>query len=119
MSDSKFDVVGIGNALVDVLSHEGDDFVDRMGPREGVDDPGRGGAGGERTPPCPTGPRCGALGGSAANTVAGVALFGGRAAYIGRVRDDDLGTVFDHDLKSLDVTFTSPRWTTVRPLAAA
>jgi sugar/nucleoside kinase (ribokinase family) len=48
-------------------------------------------------------------GGSAANTVAGVASFGGRAAYIGRVRDDDLGTVFGHDLKSLDVSFSSPR----------
>ena len=47
-------------------------------------------------------------GGSAANTIAGVARFGGRAAYIGRVHDDDLGTVFAHDLKSLDVTFTSP-----------
>jgi sugar/nucleoside kinase (ribokinase family) len=48
-------------------------------------------------------------GGSAANTVAGVTSFGGRSAYIGRVRDDVLGAVFAHDLKSLDVTFTSPR----------
>jgi sugar/nucleoside kinase (ribokinase family) len=48
-------------------------------------------------------------GGSAANTVAGVTSFGGEAAYIGRVRDDVLGTVFAHDLMSLDVTFTSPK----------
>ena len=51
--------------------------------------------------------------------MAGVASFGGRAAYIGRVRDDELGTVFDHDLKSLDVTFTSPRATDGPPPGAA
>src|SRR5262249_51490321 len=48
-------------------------------------------------------------GGSAANTLAGVASFGGRAAFIGRGRDDDLGPVFAHDLSSLDVHFDSPR----------
>ena len=107
MSDSKFDVVGIGNALVDVLSHEGDDFVDRMDLVKGsmtlVEE--------ERAEElyAAMSHRTEMSGGSAANTVAGVASFGGRAAYIGRVRDDDLGTVFDHDLKSLDVTFTSPR----------
>ena len=107
MSDSKFDVVGIGNALVDVLSHEGDDFVDRMDLVKGsmtlIEE--------ERAEElyAAMSHRTEMSGGSAANTVAGVASFGGRAAYIGRVRDDDLGTVFDHDLKSLDVTFTSPR----------
>jgi sugar/nucleoside kinase (ribokinase family) len=50
-------------------------------------------------------------GGSAANTLAGVASFGGRSAYIGRVRDDLLGTVFAHDLQELGVHFTSPRAT--------
>ena len=116
MSDSKFDVVGIGNALVDVLSHEGDDFVDRMDLVKGsmtlVEE--------ERAAElyAAMSHRTEMSEGSAANTVAGVALFGGRAAYIGRVRDDDLGTVFDHDLKSLDVTFTS-QTTTVRPPAAA
>jgi sugar/nucleoside kinase (ribokinase family) len=107
MSDSRFDVVGIGNALVDVLSHEGDDFVDRMDLVKGsmtlIEE--------ERAEElyAAMSHRTEMSGGSAANTVAGVASFGGRAAYIGRVRDDDLGTVFDHDLKSLDVTFTSPR----------
>ena len=107
MSDSKFDVVGIGNALVDVLSHEGDDFVDRMDLVKGsmtlIEE--------DRAEElyAAMSHRTEMSGGSAANTVAGVASFGGRAAYIGRVRDDDLGTVFDHDLKSLDVTFTSPR----------
>jgi sugar/nucleoside kinase (ribokinase family) len=44
-------------------------------------------------------------GGSAANTISGIASFGGRAAYIGRVRDDQLGTVFAHDLRATGVTF--------------
>ena len=48
---------------------------------------------------------------TAANTLVGVASFGGRAAYIGRVHDDELGTVFAHDLSSLDVAFDSPRAT--------
>ena len=53
-----------------------------------------------------TAPRCRAA--RPPTRIAGVASFGGRAAYIGRVRDDELGTVFAHDLKSLGVTFTSP-----------
>ena len=107
MTDSQFDVVGIGNALVDVLSHEDDAFIDRMGLAKSsmtLVEADRAeelyGAMSHRTE---------MSGGSAANTVAGVSSFGGRAAYIGRVRDDDLGTVFDHDLKSLDVSFSSPR----------
>jgi sugar/nucleoside kinase (ribokinase family) len=107
MSGSDFDVVGIGNALVDVLSHEADDFIERMALVKGsmtLVEEERAlelyGAMSHRTE---------MSGGSAANTVAGVASFGGRGAYIGRVRDDALGTVFDHDLKSLEVTFTSPR----------
>jgi sugar/nucleoside kinase (ribokinase family) len=109
MTDTEFDVVGIGNALVDVLSHEADGFVDRMELVKGsmtlVEEERAEelyGAMSHRTE---------MSGGSAANTVAGVTSFGGRAAYIGRVRDDVLGTVFAHDLKSLDVTFTSPRAT--------
>jgi sugar/nucleoside kinase (ribokinase family) len=109
MTDTEFDVVGIGNALVDVLSHEADGFVDRMELVKGsmtlVEEERAEelyGAMSHRTE---------MSGGSAAKTVAGVTSFGGRAAYIGRVRDDVLGTVFAHDLKSLDVTFTSPRAT--------
>jgi sugar/nucleoside kinase (ribokinase family) len=109
MTDTDFDVVGIGNALVDVLSHEADGFIDRMELVKGsmtlVEEERAEelyGAMSHRTE---------MSGGSAANTVAGVTSFGGRSAYIGRVRDDVLGTVFAHDLKSLDVTFTSPRAT--------
>ena len=47
-------------------------------------------------------------GGSCANTIAGVAALGGRGAYIGRVRDDQLGGVFSHDIRAAGVTFRSP-----------
>jgi sugar/nucleoside kinase (ribokinase family) len=99
------DVVGIGNALVDVLSHEEEEFIEANGLVKGsmtLIDTERAevlyaamGAGIE------------ASGGSAANTIAGVASFGGKAAYIGRVFDDQLGTVFAHDMRSAGVVFRS------------
>ncbi|HEY8544911.1 MAG TPA: adenosine kinase [Acidimicrobiales bacterium] len=101
----RFDVVGIGNALVDVLAHHGDDFLERFGMTKSkmeLIDADRAeelyaalGSGLEMS------------GGSAANTIAGVASFGGKAAFLGRVHDDDLGAAFAHDLRSLGVTFTS------------
>lgn len=109
MTSSTFDVVGIGNALVDVLSHEDDAFIEAHDLTKGsmtlIED--------DRVEQlyAAMGHRTEMSGGSAANTLVGVASFGGRAAYIGRVHDDDLGTVFAHDLSSLEVTFTSPRAT--------
>jgi sugar/nucleoside kinase (ribokinase family) len=100
-----FDVVGIGNALVDVLSHETDEFVDANGLVKGsmtlIDT--------ERADElyAAMGPGIEASGGSAANTISGIASFGGKAAYIGRVFDDQLGTVFAHDLQATGVTFRS------------
>jgi sugar/nucleoside kinase (ribokinase family) len=96
----------MGNALVDVLAHEGDDFVVRMDVERGamtlVDR--------ERADEiyAHMSPTTEASGGSAANTAAGVASFGGRAAYIGRVADDTFGKVFTHDLRSAGVYFESP-----------
>jgi sugar/nucleoside kinase (ribokinase family) len=100
-----YDVVGIGNALVDVLTHESEEFIERHGLVKGsmtLIDTDRAeqlydamGSGIEVS------------GGSAANTVSGVASFGGRAAYIGRVFDDQLGAVFAHDLRATGVTFRS------------
>ena len=56
-----------------------------------------------------TGPGTEMSGGSAANTIAGIASFGARGAYIGKVRDDQLGGVFNHDIKAIGVTFdTTP-----------
>lgn len=104
-----FDVLGIGNALVDVLSTEDDAFIDRLDLVKSsmtLIDTDRAeeiyAAMADTTE---------MSGGSAANTLSGVASFGGRAAYIGRVRDDGLGKVFAHDLNSLGVHFSSPRAT--------
>lgn len=107
MTDPSLDVVGIGNALVDVFSNETDEFIDRFDLEKGgmtLIDTDRATelyeAMGRRTE---------MSGGSAANTLAGVASFGGRAGYIGRVFDDELGTVFAHDLGSLGVRVRASR----------
>ena len=97
------DVVGIGNALVDVLSHEQDDFVAELGLAKGsmtLVEMDR-----AEALYAAMGPAVEASGGSAANTVAGVASFGGRAGYLGRVFDDQLGEVFGHDMRALGVEY--------------
>jgi sugar/nucleoside kinase (ribokinase family) len=98
---ARFDVVGIGNALVDVLSHETDAFVHAHSLVKGsmtlIDTDFA-----ERLYGL-MGPGLEMSGGSAANTAAGVASFGGSAAYVGKVSDDQLGNVFAHDLRSLGV----------------
>lgn len=102
-SDCDFAVVGVGNALVDILSHEPDSFVDLLGLSRGAAtmvDASRSDAVYEAM-----GPATEQSGGSAANTVAGVASFGGRAAFIGRVADDTFGRVFAHDLRTTGVHF--------------
>ncbi len=104
---SATDVVAIGNALVDVLSSESDEFVRAQGMDKGamalIDT--------ERAEAlyAAMGPGIEISGGSAANTSAGVASLGSTAAYIGRVSDDQLGTVYTHDLRSVGVRFeTTP-----------
>ena len=110
---SRFDVVALGNALVDVLAYADDDFVARTGVEPGamtmVD------AARSDEIYAEMGPATEISGGSAANTAAGVASFGGRAAYIGRVSDDAFGKVFSHDLRSIGVHFDSPPATTGAP----
>ena len=106
-TDSKrFDVVGIGNAIVDVLVQAEDAFLDDHGLRKGtmalVDE-----AHAERLY-ASVGPGLETSGGSAANTLAGIAQLGGRAAFIGRVRDDQLGAIFSHDIRSVGATYTTP-----------
>ena len=101
--DAQYDVVGIGNALVDVIAHAPDTFVDDHGLVKGsmdlVDT--------DRAVQLyqALGSAVEMSGGSAANTMCGVASFGGRAAYIGKVTDDDLGQVFGHDLLAVGVQF--------------
>ena len=104
---ARFDVVGIGNALVDVIAHADDVFLAEHGLVKGwmdLIDTDRAvhlyqalGSAVEMS------------GGSAANTMCGIASFGGRAAYIGKVNADELGTVFGHDLLAVGVQFPFAR----------
>ncbi|HJV58006.1 MAG TPA: adenosine kinase [Methylomirabilota bacterium] len=113
MAEPELDVVGIGNALVDVLSHADEDQVTRQGLVKGtmhLVDEAR-----ARTLYEAMGPGVEMSGGSAANTVVGVASFGGRAHYVGKVRDDQLGEVFGHDLRATGVGYDTPRATNGPP----
>lgn len=103
----KLAVVAIGNAIVDVLAHADDDFLIRHDMSRGamvLIDAERA----ERLY-ADMGPAIECSGGSAANTVAGMAALGSDVGYIGRVARDQLGEVFTHDLRSLGVRFeTTP-----------
>jgi len=115
MTDGLLDVVGIGNAIVDVLARADEAFLVRHGLTKGamtlVD-----------------GPRATALyaamgsavevsGGSAANTIAGLASLGGRAGFIGKVGRDVLGQVFRHDIRAGGVVFQTPPAASATPTA--
>ncbi|MCH7487212.1 MAG: adenosine kinase, partial [Proteobacteria bacterium] len=106
MTEARFDVVGIGNAIVDVLAHADDAFLESHGLAKGamtlVDAEDSDALYGDMGP----GIEC--SGGSAANTIAGLASLGGRPAFIGKVRDDQLGAVFRHDIRALGVAFDTP-----------
>jgi sugar/nucleoside kinase (ribokinase family) len=103
MTEADFEVVGIGNALVDVISSVDDAFVEAHGfPRGAMTliDLDQAEAIYTDMPPAQE-----TSGGSCANTIAGLASFGASAAFIGRVRDDQLGEFYTHDLRSLGVHF--------------
>ncbi len=107
MQEAEFDVVGIGNAIVDVLAQTDDAFLSTYGLAKGAMTL----IGEERAEQLYAlmAPAVEISGGSAANTIAGVASLGGRAAYIGKVRDDQLGAVFRHDIRAAGVAFdTAP-----------
>lgn len=102
---AEHDVVGIGNAIVDVLAEADHDFVDSNGMVRGamtLIDADRAEALYGRM-----GPAVEVSGGSAANTVAGIAALGGNAGYIGKVCDDQLGAIFRHDIAAAGVTFAT------------
>lgn len=102
-SPKAFDVVGIGNAIVDVLVPSDDAFLENHGLKKGtmalVDEHQA-----ERLY-ASVGPGLETSGGSAANTLAGLAQLGARAGFIGRVRDDQLGAIFAHDIRSVGAHF--------------
>lgn len=94
-------LLGISNAIVDVLAHIDDDFLDKIGAPSGsmtLIDENR-----AHEIYAMMGPATEMSGGSVANTVAGFANLGGSAAYIGRVKADQLGEIFVHDMRSLGV----------------
>jgi sugar/nucleoside kinase (ribokinase family) len=105
-TEPTIDVCCLGNALVDILSHEDDGLITKLeldkGAMHMVDAPRA------DTVYDAMGPAEEVSGGSAANTAAGLASFGGSAAFIGRVADDTFGHVFGHDLRSIGVTFEAP-----------
>ena len=94
-------LLGISNAIVDVLAHVDHELIEQLGIVPGsmnlIDE--------QRAHEiyAMMGPATEMSGGSVANTIAGFANLGGRAAYIGRVRDDQLGEIFNHDMRSLGV----------------
>lgn len=100
------DVLGIGNAIVDVLVHAEDSFVEEHGLAKGamtlVDQEqaralyGAVGSGVEVS------------GGSCANSIVGLAALGSRSAYVGKVRDDQLGEIFAHDIRAAGVRYATP-----------
>lgn len=106
MTAIRYDVAGIGNAIVDVLAHASDDQLAHLGLAKGVMtliDSVQAERIYDHMAP---GIEC--SGGSAGNTMAGFAALGGRGAYIGKVRNDQLGEVFRHDIRSAGVAFDTP-----------
>jgi len=106
MTASRYDVLGIGNAIVDVIARAEEDFLVQQGMQKGgmaLIDEARASA-----IYAAMGPATESSGGSAANTIVGVASFGGQAAFVGKVRDDELGKTFGHDIRAARVAFTTP-----------
>jgi adenosine kinase len=106
MTAARYDVLGIGNAIVDVLARTDDDFLVRQNMRKGammLIDEARATAIYDAM-----GPAVEISGGSAANTIVGCASLGGRAAFVGKVKDDELGRVFAHDIRAAGVAFDTP-----------
>src|SRR5437660_169693 len=106
MATATLDVVGIGNAIVDVLVQADDAFLATHGLAKGtmtLIDAAR-----AEALYAVMGPGVEESGGSAGNTMAGIASLGGSGAYIGKVRDDQLGAVFRHDITAIGVRFDTP-----------
>ncbi|MGN6820951.1 MAG: adenosine kinase [Sphingomonas sp.] len=116
MTSPTYDVVAIGNAIVDILSQSTDEFITAEGMTKGsmalIFDPAAADDLYSRM-----GPGQEVSGGSAANTIAGLAALGQPTGFIGQIADDQLGQVFAHDIKSLGVHFATPPATGGDPTA--
>ncbi|GLH77778.1 adenosine kinase [Bradyrhizobium sp. SSBR45G] len=107
MTDAKYDVLGIGNAIFDVLVQADEAFLARHGMTKGsmaLIDEARAAA-----IYADMGPATEMSGGSGANTIVGVASLGARAAYVGKVKVDQIGKMYAHDIRAAGVAFdTAP-----------
>ncbi len=108
MTAPRYDVIAIGNAIVDVMAPASDELVDELGMTKGgmmlVD------AGQAKDLYDAMGPAKEISGGSAANTLAGLSGMGAQCAFVGQVADDQLGNVFAHDIRAVGIDFdTTPR----------
>src|ERR1700751_3330609 len=105
MTDAKHDVLGIGNAIFDVLVKTDEAFLSRHGMAKGsmalIDEARAAAIYGDM------GPATEMSGGSAANTIVGIASFGARAAFVGKVKDDQIGKLYSHDIRAAGVSFTT------------
>lgn len=108
MTQPTRDVVAIGNAIVDVIAHAEDSFLAEEGLNKGAMQLLFSTEEAEALY-AKMGQAVETSGGSAANTVAGLAALGGRTGFIGQVADDQLGHVFEHDIQALGVTFTTEK----------
>ena len=103
MTAAKYDVLGIGNAIFDVLVQTDEGFLSRHGMTKGgmalIDQNRAAAIYGDM------GPATKMSGGSAANTIVGIASLGARAAYVGKVRDDEIGRLYTHDIRAAGVAF--------------
>lgn len=106
MAASEFDVIGIGNAIVDVLAKSDEGFLEQhklvKGAMTLIDAQTAGRLYGAMAPAI----EC--SGGSAANTMSGIASLGGHGAFVGKVCADQLGSVFNHDIRAAGVAFSTP-----------
>ncbi|QFR34081.1 adenosine kinase [Ancylobacter sp. TS-1] len=106
MTAQQLDVIGFGNAIVDVISRAEEAFLDRHDMRKGgmtLIDEAR-----AEAVYAAMGPGVEISGGSAANTMVGVAALGGRSGFAGKVRDDELGGIFAHDIRAAGVAYATP-----------
>jgi sugar/nucleoside kinase (ribokinase family) len=106
MTSAKYDVLGIGNAIFDVLVQTDEKFLGDHGMTKGgmaLIDEAR-----ALSIYRDMGPAVEMSGGSAANTIVGIANLGARAAYVGKVRDDQIGRLYAHDIRAAGVAFETP-----------
>ncbi|MBN9006108.1 MAG: adenosine kinase [Rhizobiales bacterium] len=106
MTSAKYDVLAIGNAIFDVLVQTDEGFLASHGMTKGsmalIDEAQAASIYKDM------GPATEMSGGSAANTIVGIAGFGGRAAYVGKVKDDQIGRLYAHDIRAAKVAFETP-----------